>query len=308
MNDQAQGLRNLVQAQSLGDRGTTRIVTVTSGKGGVGKSNFTLNFALSLQAKGYKVLVFDADIGFSNIDVLMGVSPKYSLYHLLKKEKTIWDIIQQGHNGLEFIAGGSGFQDLIRLSDEDLEYFTEQVGQLNGYADFLIFDTGAGLSKETLKFILAAQETIVVTTPEPTSITDAYAVIKMVHAMDDDVRFQLVVNRVSDAAEGRQTANKISLVAKQFLQLDIPTLGFVSDDSSVSKAVKKQIPFSIAFPHSAASRSILDVANRFALGRPFGDGQNAKDALDAQNAKDTQNAQVQGGVKGFLSRMIRLMK
>lgn len=293
MNDQAQGLRNLVQSHSLGGRGTTRIITVTSGKGGVGKSNFTLNFALSLQAKGYKVLVFDADIGFSNIDVLMGVSPKYNLYHLLKKEKTIWDIIQKGHNDLEFIAGGSGFQDLIRLSEDDLTYFTEQVGQLNGYADFLIFDTGAGLSKETLKFILAAQETIVVTTPEPTSITDAYAIIKMVHSMEYDVKFQLVVNRVTDEAEGRQTANKIGLVAKQFLQLDIPTLGFVSDDSSVSKAVKKQVPFSVAFPHSPASRGIQEMVERFAAGQPFGDEQAAK---------------AQGGVKGFLSRMIRLMK
>ena len=156
---------------------------MTSGKGGVGKSNFTLNFALTLQSKGYKVLVFDADIGLANIDVLMGISSKYNLYHLLKKEKTIWEIIQKGYNDLEFIAGGSGFNDLLRLTDEELDYFAEQVMQLNGYVDFIIFDTGAGLSKETLKFILAAEEAIVVTTPEPTSITDAYAIIKMVNSM-----------------------------------------------------------------------------------------------------------------------------
>lgn len=290
MSDQAQGLRNLVQSQQAGPQRKTRIITVTSGKGGVGKSNFTLNFALTLQAKGYKVLVFDADIGFSNIDVLMGVSPKYNLYHLLKKEKTIWEIMYKGHNDLDFIAGGSGFQDLIRLSEEDLNYFTDQVGQLNGYADFLIFDTGAGLSQETLKFILAAQETIVVTTPEPTSITDAYAIIKMVHSMEYDVKFQLIVNRVTDALEGKHTANKISLVAKQFLQIDIPTLGYVTDDNSVSKAVKKQIPFTVAFPHSAASRAIHEVVDRFVAGMPL------------------QEAEERIGVKGFLSRMIRLMK
>ena len=116
MKDQAEGLRNLVQTQSDKGTRTTRIITVTSGKGGVGKSNFTLNFALSLQSQGYKVLVFDADIGLANIDVLMGVSSTYSLYHLLKKDKTIWEIIQKGSNDLEFIAGGSGFNDLLRLT------------------------------------------------------------------------------------------------------------------------------------------------------------------------------------------------
>jgi flagellar biosynthesis protein FlhG len=289
MNDQAQALRNLVQTQGLQTAGSTRVITVTSGKGGVGKSNFSLNFALALKAKGYKVLVFDADIGMANIDVLMGVSPKYNLYHLLKKEKTIWEIIQKGANDLEFISGGSGFRDLIRLSEEDLDYFSEQIGQLNGYADFLIFDTGAGLSKETLKFILSAQETIVVTTPEPTSITDAYAIIKMVHSMQHDVKFQLVINRVADMKEGKQTADKISLVAKQFLQLEIPTLGFVVDDSSVSKAVKKQVPFTVAYPHSEASKGIHELANRFIAGRQI---------VEAE----------EGGVKGFLTKMIRLLK
>lgn len=290
MSDQAQGLRNLIKHQSAeGQEKATRIITVTSGKGGVGKSNFTLNFALTLQKQGYKVLIFDADIGLANIDVLMGISPKYNLYHLLKREKTIWEIIHTGPNDLQFIAGGSGFKDLIQLTDEQLDYFTEQVTQLNGHVDFILFDTGAGLSKETMKFILAAQETIVVTTPEPTSITDAYAIIKMVHSMDDDVKFRLVVNRVSDWKEGRQTADKIRMVAKQFMDLDIPTIGYVLDDNSVSKAVKRQIPFTIAFPESAASRSLGELTVDFILN---------------QQPAETQK----GSVKGFLGRMIRLLK
>jgi flagellar biosynthesis protein FlhG len=289
MTDQAQGLRNLVQIKNEPSPRETRVITVTSGKGGVGKSNFTLNFALTLQSRGYKVLVFDADIGLANIDVLMGVSSKYSLYHLLKKEKTIWEIIQKGYNDLEFIAGGSGFNDLLRLTDDELDYFANQVNQLNGYVDFIIFDTGAGLSKETLKFILAAEETIVVTTPEPTSITDAYAIIKMVNSMGHKVPFTLVINRVTDLKEGKQTADKISLVAKQFLQIDIPTLGFVDDDSSVSKAVKKQIPFTIAFPNSAASKGIHSLVDRFIAGQQQGESANA-------------------GIKGFLSRMVTLLK
>ncbi|CAN7521841.1 MinD/ParA family protein [Paenibacillus sp. LjRoot56] len=289
MKDQAEGLRNLVQTQ--GDKGTrtTRIITVTSGKGGVGKSNFTLNFALSLQSLGYKVLVFDADIGLANIDVLMGVSSTYSLYHLLKKDKTIWEIIQKGSNDLEFIAGGSGFNDLLRLTEEELDYFAEQVMQLNGYVDFIIFDTGAGLSKETLKFILAAEEAIVVTTPEPTSITDAYAIIKMVNSMGHDVSFKLVINRVTDAREGKQTADKISLVAKQFLNIHIPTLGFVDDDPVVSKAVKRQIPFSIAFPYSMATKSIKTLTDNYIKG---------------YRVIETPST----GVKSFLNKMLKLLK
>lgn len=290
MSDQAQGLRNLVRSHNEQPNRSTRVITVTSGKGGVGKSNFTLNFALTLQAKGYKVLVFDADIGMANIDVLMGASPKYSLYHLLKRQKSIWEIIHKGYNDLEFIAGGSGFNDLLGLSEDELDYFVKQVDQLNGYVDFILFDTGAGLSRETLKFIVSAQETIVVTTPEPTSITDAYALIKMVHTMDYDVKFRLVINRVTDLREGKQTADKISLVARQFLQLDIPTLGYVDDDSLVSKAVKKQVPFTIAFPNSLASRGIQELAERFVSGRDF--------APDAARS----------GVKGFLSRMMNMMR
>ncbi|MDB5052070.1 MAG: Cobyrinic acid ac-diamide synthase [Bacilli bacterium] len=292
MNDQAQSLRDLmmVQSQKDGRVRTTKVITVTSGKGGVGKSNFTLNFALTLQTRGYKVLVFDADIGLANIDVLMGISPKFNLYHLLKREKTIWEIIHKGYHDLEFIAGGSGFSDLLRLSEQELEYFAQQVSELNGHVDFIIFDTGAGLSKETLKFILAAQETIVVTTPEPTSITDAYAIIKMVHNMDYQVPFRLVVNRVTDDKEGKYTADKISLVAKRFLQLEIPTLGYVPDDIQVSKAVKKQVPFTIAFPNSLASKSIHELADHF---------------INGQNVSENQEV---SGVKGFLSKMIKLLK
>jgi flagellar biosynthesis protein FlhG len=288
MSDQAQGLRNLIQSAGTASAHTTKIVTVTSGKGGVGKSNFTLNFALTLQNQGFKVLVFDADIGLANIDVLMGVSSKYSLYHLLKRQKTIQEIINTGPGGLQFIAGGSGFNDLLRLTEEEVEYFAEQVEELNGTVDYIIFDTGAGLSKETLKFIVAAQETIVVTTPEPTSITDAYAIIKMVNAMKYQVPFKLVINRVTDFKEGKQTADKISLVAKRFLDLDIPTLGYVSDDPNVSKAVKKQVPFSIAFPGSVATKGIEEIANRFISGQQFAETQH-------------------GGMRGFLHKMRKLL-
>ncbi|HZG84381.1 MinD/ParA family protein [Paenibacillus sp.] len=302
-NDQAEALRNLVRQEERGrmpvpgtetpDR-QTRIFTITSGKGGVGKSNFTLNFALQLQSLGYQVLVFDADIGMANIDVLMGVSPKYNLYHLLKREKTIEEIICRGYNDLQFIAGGSGFNDLLSLKPEELEYFSSQVMSLSGTVDFILFDTGAGLSKESLKFITAAEQTIVVTTPEPTSITDAYAIIKMVHAREPSVRFQLVVNRVTDRLEGKQTADKIRLVSQQFLQLDIPTLGYIPDDANVSKAVKKQTPFSVMFPETAATRELKELVRRF------------ESSSRAPLAEPSMDAA--GGVKRFLSRMLSFMR
>ncbi|MFX3632934.1 MAG: MinD/ParA family protein [Candidatus Pristimantibacillus sp.] len=291
MNDQAEALRNLVkQRNGVDGSRSTRIVTVTSGKGGVGKSNFSLNFAIILQRLGKKVLVFDADIGMANIDVLMGVSSSYHLYHLFKQDKTIWDIVQEGPSGLHFIAGGSGFKDLLELTDSELEWFSEQIGKLHGMYDVILFDTGAGLSKETVKFITASQETIVVTTPEPTSITDAYALIKMVKGMGIDTQFKLVVNRASDTKEGKQTAEKISYVAERFLQAQLPELGIVPDDPNVSKAVKRQVPFSVAFPNSGATRALEEIARRFVAG---------------QQPDTVAN---HGGVKGFLHKMFKLSR
>lgn len=274
MSDQAAALRELIsslgtdpsrQRDSSGTQEkTAHIIAVTSGKGGVGKSNFTLNFALELQKLGRKVLVFDADIGMANIDVLMGVRSQYNLFHLLNREKSMSEIIQSGPNSLPFIAGGSGLTELFSLSEEDLLYFTRQIEEIAHDMDYILFDTGAGLSKETIRFITAADECIVVTTPEPTAITDAYALVKVVHDLEHAALFRLVVNRAADRREAQQTADKIRLVAEKFLHLDIPVLGHVSDDPHVSQAVKKQTPFSIRFPNSQASKDIQELASRYA--------------------------------------------
>ncbi|WP_310829078.1 MinD/ParA family protein [Paenibacillus pedocola] len=290
MMDQAQSLRQLVSSQDSkrvsGGGASARIITVCSGKGGVGKSNFTLNFALALKAMGRRVLLFDADIGMANIDVLMGVSAKYNLYHLLKREADIGQIIQIGPGDLPFIAGGSGMDELFSLSETDLNYFTTQIAQIADTMDFILFDTGAGLSKETLKFITSADDCLVVTTPEPTAITDAYALMKVVHNSYPNVSFKLIVNQAGDEREARGTSDKIRMAASRFLQLDISFLGFISSDAHVVQAVKKQVPFSVAFPNSAAAKDVQRLALNYL----------------AADSADTTKVQ---GIKGFINKWLK---
>ncbi|MFF2528669.1 MinD/ParA family protein [Brevibacillus sp. NPDC058079] len=282
MRDQAEQLRE----RMLQNKKTrpTRLVTVTSGKGGVGKSNFSLNFGLGLIEKGHKAVLFDLDLGLANLDVLMGITPKKHLFHLLEPDTTVWDIIEHGPGGLEFIAGGSGFTQIMQLDDEKLDRLFSHLDPLQGYADTIIFDTGAGFSKESMRFMLSSDEVILVTTPEPPAITDAYAVIKMLHARNPAVSIRLVINRASSEREGKMTADKLAMVSKRFLNMDIQSLGYVSDDSYVSKAVKLQRPFLLTYPQSQAARSIRNLVERY---------------LDGPVTSDASVS----GLKGFLAKL-----
>ncbi|CAM2893703.1 MinD/ParA family protein [Paenibacillus sediminis] len=295
MMDQAEALRKMVSSLDLSTaytpgRREARILAVSSGKGGVGKSNFTLNFALALKKMGRKVLVFDADIGMGNIDVLMGVRSRYNFLHLIRGEQKIRDIVESGPEELSYIAGGSGLTELFNLSESDIDYFTRQLEEVSSEMDFIIFDTGAGLSKENLQFITAADECFIVTTPEPTAITDAYALMKVVYELEKKVNFKLVINRAADEREGIQTADKLSLVARKFLNLDVPLLGVISDDVHVMQAVKKQVPFSLAFPNSPAARDIQRLALRY---------------MAVPSTTDTGTVM---GIKGFMQKWLRRTK
>ncbi|MHA0855983.1 MinD/ParA family protein [Paenibacillus sp. CMAA1364] len=299
MKDQADALRNLIynREKTRDDEKllktntrTAKVITVSSGKGGVGKSNFTLNFALSLLSLGKKVLIFDADIGMANIDVLMGTSTKYNLHHLLSREKNIHEIIAVGPHKLKYISGGSGMADLVSLSEHDIHYFTAQIEEVANETDYIIFDTGAGLSTANIQFITAADECIVVTTPEPTSITDAYALIKVVHGINANVSYQMVINRVDDEVEATFTANKIKLAAKKFLDIEIPMLGYIHDDSHVVQAVKKQVPYTVAFPNSAASKDIQRLTKYYT------------------HTPSTTGVDTLTGIKGFMHRWLQRTK
>jgi flagellar biosynthesis protein FlhG len=264
MIDQAKQLRAKVREKtSIKAQRKTRILAITSGKGGVGKSNFALNFALSLAQQNKKVLIFDVDLGFANVDVLLGRSTKETIATMLDKELSIWDIIEEGPNGLLFISGGTGFNDLFRLDGTRMDKFFSELSTIQGHVDYIILDTGAGLSDENLRFIMAADDVILVTTPEPTAITDAYAVVKMVHSKDRNVHMKLLINQCTSEKEGNQTANNFQKVTKQFLNKQIDTLGFIPSDSHVTSAVKKQVPFFLAFPNCPASKAVKNVTYDF---------------------------------------------
>ncbi|MEJ8546470.1 MinD/ParA family protein [Brevibacillus borstelensis] len=265
MHDQAKRLRERMQQNSPSRQ--TRLVTVTSGKGGVGKSNFSLNFALGLREKGHKAILFDVDLGLANLDVLMGITPKRHLLHVIEQETSVWDIMETGPGDLEFIAGGSGFTQILQLDNSKLDILFQKLEPLQGYADTIIFDTGAGISQESLRFMLSSDEVILVTTPEPPAITDAYAVIKMIHSRNPQTKVRLVINRATSEREGQATADKLSMVAKRFLDMEISKLGYVMDDDHVTRAVKQQRPYFLAFPQSQASKSIRNLVAEY-LGSP----------------------------------------
>jgi len=265
MFDQAKQLREKIQQQKnlSQNRKPTKIIAVTSGKGGVGKSNFSLNFALSLIQHNKKVLIFDVDLGFANVDVLLGRTPKESIVTMLEKNLSIWDIIEEGPNGLLFITGGSGYTEMIHLGDDHFKKFFSEMSKLQSFVDYIILDTGAGLSDENLRFILSADDVMIVTTPEPTSITDAYALVKMVHAQNQKVHFNLIINQATNEKEGLETAEKFQNVVQQFLNKHIDILGYIPSDYHVSQAVKKQIPFLLSYPNSQCSTALLQLTRKY---------------------------------------------
>ncbi|RXI97990.1 MinD/ParA family protein [Anaerobacillus alkaliphilus] len=262
MNDQAKNLRQMLQMASETPK-NTKVLAVVSGKGGVGKSNFSLNFAIELTKAGKKVVLFDLDIGMANVDILMGVSSKFTIVDMIEKDLSIWDIIEEGPEKLSFIAGGTGFSSMFQLNPRKISRFLQQLELISGKYDYIIFDMGAGVSKDSLHFILSANEIIVVTTPEPTSVTDAYAMVKYIQLKDQEIPIQVLVNRSETPSEGKKTFENLKLVTSQFLQKDISLLGIIPNDPSVLKAVKAQKPFILQAPSSKPSQAIREIVTKF---------------------------------------------
>jgi len=269
MLDQAQLLRNYLdgkkeQAEIPKEaEKKARIITVTSGKGGVGKSNFSVNFAIELSKNGKNVLIIDADFGLSNIDVIFGITPRYDLSDVLKRSKRMVDVITEGPYGVKFISGGSGELDLLSLDDEGLDFFLDEMNDLEKNVDFIIFDTGAGINDNFLKLMQASDEVVLVMTPEPPAIVDAYALFKTLISVDKSARIRLAMNKVESSSESNKIIENFRHVTMNYLKCDFDELGFIVNDSSVVKAVKKQQPFTICYPNCTASKNISDMATKF---------------------------------------------
>ncbi len=271
MKDQADKLRKIIseineleleedQYKNILTHKSSRVITITSGKGGVGKTNFTINIGIVLAEMGYKVVIIDADLGLSNVDVVLGKTAKFNLSDVIKYKKGILDIIEEGPSGIKFISGGSGMQELIKLDKKQLIDLLTELGKLDETADIILIDTGAGLSDNVMSFVHAAKEVIIVTTPEPTAITDAYALIKTISYKDKNKNLKLVVNRAEDIEEAYNVLDKLNLVTERFLGLKLEKLGFILNDSNVTKAVKRQEPFVISYRKCEASKNIHDIA------------------------------------------------
>ena len=243
-----------------------RIIAVTSGKGGVGKSNLTVNLALAFLAEGRKVLVIDADLGMANVDVLLGTSSKYNLLHLLDDDVVLDDVILKGPYGLRYISGGSGMEQAGEFTPAERSLLEEKLTGCGELADIILIDTGAGIGRNVLDFILAADEVVLVTTPEPTAMTDAYAVMKAYSMYAAKPNMRIVVNRVYDEAESLEVAEKLRKTAERFLHMEIGSLGAIYEDRTMIQAVRQQKPILQAYPDSLAAKCIKAIARSILYG------------------------------------------
>lgn len=237
-----------------------KVIAFTSGKGGVGKTNVVANLAVSLAMTKKNVLIIDADLGLGNLDVLLGLAPKFNIGHLIRGEKTLEEIIIKGPQGIKILPAASGIQELTNLSMEQKVNLFSQLMTLDGQMDVLLIDTAAGISQNVLFFNMASQEIIVITSPEPTSIVDAYALMKVLCLNYGEKKFRLLVNFVNNGNEGLEVYRNINLVAERYLNVSIDYIGFIPLDKNLPRAVRKQKTLVELFPDSRANKCFVKLA------------------------------------------------
>ncbi len=279
---------NLAAPEKITVGKRAKVIAITSGKGGVGKTSVTVNLAIALSQKGYRVVIIDADLGLSNIDVVFGIVPKYTLLDSINSEKGILDILCDGPNNIKFISGGSGVRELMHLDKNSLDAFIANMSLLDHIADYILIDTGAGLSDTVMHFVLSAEEVILVVTPEPTSITDAYALVKTVSYTKKDCVINVLINRADNEYEAKTVYNNFAMVADRFLGMKLEQLGYLPFDQSFTKSVKQQKPYMLSYPKNAASKMISDIADTL-IEKEIG-----------------TNSLTQAGIKGFINRFVGL--
>ncbi|MGE7766404.1 MinD/ParA family protein [Peribacillus sp. NPDC096540] len=261
MKDQAENLRRRLETHQ--NRSMAKTIAILSGKGGVGKSNFSLNFSIALSKQGKKVLLFDMDIGMGNIDILIGEHSSYSIVDFFESGRSLTDIMTTGPESISIITGGTGLTSHFSLDENKFMRFNEEFSLLLANYDYILFDMGAGITQDSAKFLLCVDELIVITTPEPTSVMDAYSTMKCLHSVNKEIPYFLVCNRVFTNKEGKETIMRLQNALKKFLGLESVSLGYLPDDRTVSKAVSRQIPFILFDSEANVSKALLDITSRY---------------------------------------------
>ncbi|MGN0345544.1 MAG: MinD/ParA family protein [Lachnospiraceae bacterium] len=268
--DQATGLRNVVKMQHASQPSQARVLTITSGKGGVGKSNTAVNLAVQLSKLGKKVIIFDADIGLANVEVMFGAIPKYNLSDVLYKGMSMSDVITKGPMDIGFISGGSGVVGLNNLTRDQIVSVVQRLSELDSMADIIIIDTGAGISDSVMEFVIASPEILLITTPEPSSLTDSYSLIKTLYRNLDfnykETVINVIANRVNSAADGQAVYDKLSSVVSQFLNWNVNYLGLVPQDTNIEKAVRQQQVVSLYDPNAPSAQAFAKIAESLLSG------------------------------------------
>ncbi|MFP4058109.1 MAG: MinD/ParA family protein [Candidatus Brocadiia bacterium] len=271
MNAQARSLRDRVaRRQAREGWGRTRTIAVTSGKGGVGKTTVAANLAIALQRLGARVVLVDVDLGLANVDVLLGLRPRWTLKDLLAGRRSIREITVDGPAGVRVVPAASGLEELANLAPWEQERLWRSFAELDADADLVLVDTAAGIAPNVLDVLATTEEVVVVAAPEPAAITDAYALIKVLSRRRDDARVHLLVNRARRPQEGYAAAARIAEVARHFLGLDIHCLGCLPEDPQVDQAGRDQVAFAAAYPQCPAARCLASVAGRLKTRVPQG--------------------------------------
>ena len=263
MADQAQKLREIVGKS----RGNARVIAVTSGKGGVGKTNTSINLAIALAARGNRVVLLDADLGLANVEVLMGLNSLFNLQHVIDGDKSITQVLVQAPGGINIVPGTSGLAKLADLSETARKNIMNGLKELQFGADFIIIDTMAGIGRSAVAFVVAADEVLLVSTPEPSSIVDAYAMLKTIYHHRDNATVRLIANMVVNQKQASAVYTKLSNVSQQYLGRRISYLGFILRDPHVGQAVMQSRPFTLLYPNSAAGKCVHDIAGRLISNR-----------------------------------------
>lgn len=260
MRDQAEELRiKMLRTQNkLG-----RSIAVVSGKGGVGKSNFSMNFTTMLSSLGKKVVLIDMDIGMGNIHILLGKTVQTNLKDYLVGDASIDEVLFEGPNNLQYISGGSGLSGVMEWNEGMFKRLIEAFEFLQKNYDYIVFDMGAGATNQTLDLLVSVDDIIVISTAEPTSITDAYSMMKFIYYKDPDKNFFLLCNRAFSEEEGIDTVSRLKLAMSKFLSKEVVLLGSLPEDPVVRKAVKEQVPFSILYPEAEITKKLRMIVNRF---------------------------------------------